>query len=389
MSEVWYMENPQGQGVAGGAYHAASHGPASNPARSRGAERVAEPRAGSGTAEDVEAPPSEDGPSRDGASVGRSEILDARPDLASIWASADAVFPVRVTRSFWDRVRADDPDDPLARQVLPDPAELVAADDDLADPVGDDARSPVPWVVHKYPDRVLLLVTKRCHLYCRYCFRRTHAPEDRLDPTPEAWEAAVRYATTCGAREVILSGGDPLILPDAKLLGLLDTLRAAPDVRRVRVHTRAPITAPARVTAALAEGLAARGPAWVVVHCNHPRELAPDVDAALARLVDAGVFVLNQAVLLRGVNDDPDTLATLFEALVDRGVRPYYLHATDRVAGNAHLRVDPAEGLAIYEAAIAMTSGLARPRFVIDPPDGGGKVDVARWLQAQAGGAGR
>jgi lysine 2,3-aminomutase len=321
-------------------------------------------------------------PARDGASVGRSEIVSARPDLAAIWERADASFPVRVTRSFWERMRPEDPDDPLARQVLPDAMELTPGEGDLDDPVGDDARSPLPWVVHKYPDRVLLLVTKRCHLYCRYCFRRTHAPEDRLDPTPEAWDAALAYATTCGAREVILSGGDPLILPDAKLLGLIDTLRAAPHVRRVRIHTRAPITAPARVTDALVEGLAARGSIWVVVHCNHPRELSPDVDEALWRLVSAGVPVLNQAVLLRGVNDDPNTLATLFEGLLDRGVRPYYLHATDRVSGNAHLRVAPEDGLALYEAAIARVSGLARPRYVIDPPDGAGKVDVARWLQS-------
>ena len=239
--------------------------------------------------------------------------------------------------------------------------------------MGDAACSPRPWVIHKYPSRVLLLTTKRCHLYCRYCFRRNHHPSDALDPTPEEWAAALDYTRESGATEVILSGGDPLILPDRALFAALDHLLAVP-VRRL--HTRAPITFPERVTDALVAGLRARAPVWVVVHCNHPRELAPDVDAALARLVDAGVPVLNQAVLLRGVNDDVDTLAALSEGLVERRVFPYYLHATDRARGNAHLRVGDDEALALHEALRRRVSGVALPRLVRDPPDGSGKVDV-------------
>lgn len=310
--------------------------------------------------------------------VARSEILASRPDLASSWTAADAAFSVRVTRSFWDRIDPADPDDPLALQVLPDPRELDPDPEDLLDPVGDAARSPVPWVVHKYRDRMLLLLTKRCHLYCRYCFRRDHSPGERLDPTPEEWERAIAHVREAAPREVILSGGDPLVVPTDHLLETIDRLR--PMVRVIRIHTRAPITFPEAVTDALVAGLRARAPVWVVVHCNHPRELSPDVDAALARLVDGGIPVLNQAVLLRGVNDDPDVLATLFESLLERRVAPYYLHVTDRARGNAHLRVELGRAVEIHRAVRSRLGGPAVPRLVVDPPDGSGKVDAERLL---------
>lgn len=291
-----------------------------------------------------------------------------------MWSAADEAFPVRVTRSFWERM-APGHDGPLARQVLPDPRELSPAEDDLDDPVGEKALSPVPWVVHKHPDRVLLLLTKRCHLYCRYCFRRTHVPGGE-DPSPEEWEAALGYAERSGATEAILSGGDPLAVHEGRLLETIDRLRKRIDV--IRIHTRAPITYPRRVTPELVAALRARAPVWVVVHANHPRELAPDVDEALARLVDAGIPVLNQSVLLRGVNDDVDVLAELCEALVRRRVFPYYLHQADRVAGNAHLRVPVEEGLRLVEGLRRRVSGLALPLYVLDAPDGSGKAPVGR-----------
>lgn len=294
-----------------------------------------------------------------------------------MWGPASALFTVRVTGSFWQRIQHDNPDDPLARQVLPHADELHDPAG-LDDPVGDSVCSPMPWVVHKYPDRVLLLLTKRCHLYCRYCFRRTFDPSEREDPTAAELHAAVRYARDSGAREVILSGGDPLATSDATLFGVIDALR--PEIRSVRIHSRAPITRPSRVTPELALALAARRPLWVVVHCNHPRELAPDVDRALALLVDAGVPVLNQAVLLRGVNDDAQVLADLGWALVERGVKPYYLHHTDRVRGAGHFAVELDEGLAIYRAVRDRVSGVALPRYVIDPPDGSGKIDVEAFV---------
>ena len=314
----------------------------------------------------------------------RADIEAARPDVAATWDAADRAFPVRVTASFWDRIDGADPNDPLARQVLPDARELAPHPDDLADPVGDAHCSPVPWVVHKYPSRVLVLVTKRCHLYCRYCFRRDHQPGEQQDPDAEAWERAWSYVEQAKPEEVILSGGDPLAINDRKLADALRRARGAASV--VRIHTRAPITFPRRVTPELVALLRSSStPTWVVVHCNHPRELAPDVDDALARLVDAGIPVLNQSVLLRGVNDDVATLAELSRALVRRRVFPYYLHHPDRVRGNAHLRVPLDEAVALVEGLRAEVSGIALPRHVVDPPEGTGKVDARVLWQGGAG----
>jgi len=266
----------------------------------------------------------------------------------------------------------------LARQALPDARELAPDPGDVPDPVGEGPLQPVPWVVQKHGDRALLLVTRRCHLYCRYCFRRDQ--EGPEEPSAAELAAAIAWCQGAGLEELILSGGDPLSLRDAQLLDIIDQLRD--HVPTIRIHTRAPITAPARVTAALAAGLAARGPVWVIVHANHPEELSADVDQALAHLVDAGVPVLNQSVLLAGVNDDAEVLAELSRRLVRRRVFPYYLHHTDPVPGNAGFRVSLAKGLQIHAELARKVSGLALPRYVIDPPDGSGKVPVAAWVEA-------
>lgn len=309
-----------------------------------------------------------------GRVVGRPELLAHRPDLAEVWDGADAAFPVRVTRSFYGRMNPDDPNDPLALQVLPSASELVPAPGDLDDPVGDLRMSPLPWVVRKHADRVLVLMTKRCQIYCRYCFRR-NIEHGEQDPTDAELAAALAYAKTSGAHEVILSGGDPLAVTDERLFGAIDAVR--PEVPVVRIHTRAPIALPSRVTPALVEGLRKRAPVWVIVHTNHPRELAPDVDEALSRLVDAGIPVLNQSVLLAGVNDDPAVLQALSEALVERRVFPYYLHHPDAASGNAAFRVTFERGLAIYAELAKRVSGLALPAYVVDPPDGSGKIPVS------------
>ena len=218
---------------------------------------------------------------------------------------------------------------------------------------------------------MLLLLTKRCHVYCRYCFRRDHSPGEGEDPTPAEWDAMFTYARRSGAREAILSGGDPLAISDTRLMNAIDALR--PEVPVIRIHTRAPITFPQRVTPHLVSSLRARAPVWVVVHANHSVELSQPVREALARLVDAGLPVLNQAVLLRGVNDSAEVLAELSESLVSLRVFPYYLHATDAAPGNAAFRVPLAEGKRIHEALRQRVSGIALPNFVIDPPDGSGK----------------
>ncbi len=313
-----------------------------------------------------------------GPLIGRPEALRRYRWLQEVdWASVAAAFPIHIPRAYVGD--AADPADPRLRTVLPASEELLDAPDDLVDPVGDAARSPVEWVVHKHPDRVLLLLTKRCHLYCRYCFRRSFHPGAGEDPTDAEWDAMLAYAARSGATEVILSGGDPLAVSDARLFEAID--RVARPV--VRIHTRAPITWPQRVTPELVAGLRARNPVWVLVHANHAVELTPPVRAALTRLVDAGIPVLNQAVLLAGVNDDVDVLATLSEALLGLRVFPYYLHHPDAAPGNAHFRVSPERGLALHRALRARTSGIGLPAYVVDLPDGSGKIPVEQWVRDQ------
>lgn len=311
-----------------------------------------------------------------GRVVGREEALKRFPSIrARLWAQADAIFPVRLPREWIERVQR--PDGPLGLQALPGEAELGERPGDLTDPVGEEARSPLPWIVRKHPDRVLLLVTRRCHMYCRYCFRRNHTgPED---PDAAALATSIDYIRSSGARELILSGGDPLAVTDRRLAAIIDAVRDVIPV--IRIHTRAPITAPQRITPALVSLLRQRAPTWVIVHCNHPRELSETVLTALRRLVDAGIPVLNQAVLLRGVNDDAATLAALCEALVAARVFPYYLHHTDAAAGNHAFRVSIEEGLEIYADLRGRVSGVALPQYVIDPPDGSGKIPVSEWAR--------
>ena len=314
---------------------------------------------------------------RRGPVVGRREVLSRFPSVsAELWKEAAARFPVQVTRSWFQRMRTAE--DPLALQVLPGEQELRDDPGDAPDPVGELGRRPLPWVVQKHPDRALLLLTRRCHLYCRYCFRRDQqGPED---PSPAELDRALQFLKGSGVREVILSGGDPLAVRDSTLFAVIDALR--PEVPVLRLHTRAPITAPERVTPALVQGLAMRRPVWVLVHCNHPDELSSDVRRALVRLLDAGLPVLNQAVLLAGVNDEVEVLARLCEELVALGVFPYYLHHPDQVPGNAAFRLRPERGLELVAALAARVSGIALPRYVIDPPDGLGKLDVAAWVGA-------
>lgn len=309
-----------------------------------------------------------------GPMIGRREAIRRFPWLSEgMWDRISALFPIRLPRAYLGG--ADDPADPRLRTALPDPAELEADPGDLPDPVGDAARSPLPWVVHKHPDRVLLLLTKRCHLYCRYCFRRNHQPGEGEDPTAEEWSAMLGYARESAAREVILSGGDPLAISDARLSEALDAVGR--EGRTIRVHSRAPITWPRRVTPALIALLRARQPVWVLVHANHPSELTPEARAALSALVDGGIPVLNQAVLLRGINDDAGILQQLCEELVSLRVFPYYLHHPDAAQGNAAFRVGSADGLAIWRDLRRRVSGIALPQYVIDRPDGSGKIGVA------------
>lgn len=307
--------------------------------------------------------------------VSKREIIDAVPEVEPTYASANALFAVRLTRSFADRMNWEDPNDPLLLQVLPHPDELLG--EGLSDPVGDARQSPVPWIVRKHEDRVLLLVTKQCHLHCRYCFRRTYDPSDRAHPSAQEWQAAMEYLEKEQPNEVILSGGDPLTLSNQKLFKIIDEVSQHCTV--LRIHSRAPVTEPSRIDQALVDGLRARRPIWFVTHCNHVNELNDDVLVAFRRIVDAGIPLLNQMVLLKNVNDSVESLKRLCEALVREGVAPYYLHHPDRVRGANHFYVEIEDGQRIYRELRRVLSGVACPKYVIDPPDGRGKRSVMEW----------
>ena len=291
-----------------------------------------------------------------------------------------AGFPLVVPRSFLARMRSGDPHDPLLRQVLSLDVEHDAVPGYVRDPVGDLASAQSAGVLHKYAGRVLVIAASACAVHCRYCFRR-HFPYDGAPQGSASRDAACAYvASDSSIHEVILSGGDPLLLGDDGLREWSERLSAIPHVTRLRLHTRLPIVLPSRVDDGLLgwlDGNRALGlTTWFVVHANHPAELEGDCAAALRRLVSAGVPVLNQAVLLRGVNDDADVLAALCERLVDLGVQPYYLHQLDPVAGAAHFLVPQERGLALMAALRQRLSGYAVPRYVREVPGELHKVDL-------------
>jgi len=311
--------------------------------------------------------------------------------LATLEAVA-ARYSVAITPEMSALIDPSDPDDPIARQFVPDPAEVESSTIEDADPIGDDVHEVVPGLVHRYPDRVLLKFTGVCPVYCRFCFRRETVGQDGAGLLSEgALENALAYiGSHREIWEVVVSGGDPLIAAPRRLAGLTGALAAIDHVKVVRFHTRVPVVSPERVTGALVEAL--KTPAmttWVAVHANHPRELTESARAALARLADAGIPLVSQTVLLRGVNDDADTLGQLMRALVEARVKPYYLHHGDLAPGTGHFRTTIAEGQAIMRALRGRVSGLCQPTYVLDIPGGHGKVPVGPCYIADAGGANR
>jgi EF-P beta-lysylation protein EpmB len=278
---------------------------------------------------------------------------------------AAETFPLFAPRGYIARMQSGDPHDPLLRQVLPWDAELVPVAGFDTDPVGDRTAALQPGLLQKYPSRVLMLATGACAVHCRYCFRR-HFPYSTVPRSLADWEPAIRdIEADESIHEVILSGGDPLTLVDDLLGALAERLASIAHLRRLRIHTRLPIVIPERVDGQLLAWLCGtRLTPIMVVHANHPRELDESVAASLSRLVNAGVPVLNQAVLLSGVNDNVGVLGELCERLVDLRVMPYYLHQLDRVAGAAHFEVPEEQGLAIIEELRARLPGYAVPRYV-------------------------
>jgi L-lysine 2,3-aminomutase len=291
--------------------------------------------------------------------------LDLGAHLIEPARQAAASFPLFAPWPYINRMTKGDPADPLLRQVLPLGAELDAADGFTVDPVGDTAAVLRPGLLHKYSGRALVITTGACAVHCRYCFRR-HYPYSDSPRTPDDWQPAIdQIAADATIEEVILSGGDPLTLVDAHLAELARRISQVGHIRRLRIHTRLPIVIPQRVTVELIEWLSGtRLTPIMVVHANHPQEIDEATEAALSQLVDAGIPVLNQAVLLRGVNDNAGALIDLSRRLIDLRVLPYYLHQLDRVAGAAHFDVPISQGLVLVEAMRQALPGYAVPRYV-------------------------
>jgi lysine 2,3-aminomutase len=306
-----------------------------------------------------------------------------------------ARYAVSLTSDLAALIDPADRHDPIARQFVPDPAELDRQAAETPDPIGDDLNSPLEGIVHRYPDRVLLKLAYVCAVYCRFCFRREMVgPGRRRALSGAALAAALGYIRDHREIwEVILTGGDPLILSARRLGAVMGALALVDHVKVARIHTRMPIAAPALITPALARAIKAFGKAtYVVLHANHPRELTPVARAACARLVDAGIPMLSQSVLLRGVNDDPATLAALMRALVECRVKPYYLHHGDLAPGTSHLRTTIAHGQALMHEMHGRVSGLCQPAYVLDIPGGHGKSPIGpSYIGAAppAAGAGR
>ncbi len=321
-----------------------------------------------------------------GASSGRGDVRDVAGLVAAGLVPAEAApalarvvdrFALTITSDMAALIDPSDAADPIAAQFVPSAEELDARPDETSDPIGDGPHAVAPGVVHRYPDRVLLKPTHLCRVYCRFCFRRDRVGDGEANLSEAELDEAVAYvAARPEIFEVILTGGDPMILSDRRLGLILDRLEAIPHVEVVRIHSRVPVVDPARVTEASARGLRRRFATWMVIHVDHPRELTEAAAGSIGRLVDAGVPVLSQTTLLSGVNADAATLEALFRRLVALRVKPYYLHHLDRAEGTARFRTSVAEGRALMKRLRGSLTGIAQPTYVLDIPGGAGKVPI-------------
>jgi lysine 2,3-aminomutase len=301
-------------------------------------------------------------------------------------------YAVAVTPDIAALIERDNPADPIARQFIPSPEELASEDFERADPIGDDAHSPVAGIVHRYPDRVLFKLVHVCAVYCRFCFRREMVGPGKASAlSPAAYRDGLDYIRAHPeVWEVILTGGDPLMLSSRRLAEIMADLAAIDHVKVIRLHTRVPVADPGRVSDEMVAALKVEGAAtWVALHANHARELAGPARAACERIVDAGIPMVSQSVLLRGVNDDAATLEALMRAFVECRIKPYYLHQGDLAPGTSHLRTTLAEGQQLMRALRGRVSGLCQPEYVLDVPGGYGKVPVGpNYLQPEISGSG-
>jgi lysine 2,3-aminomutase len=275
------------------------------------------------------------------------------------------------------RALIEAPDDPIARQFIPDPLELITAPHESADPIGDDALSPVKGVVHRYADRALLKPLLICPVYCRFCFRREHVgPEGGLLTEAELDAAYAWFAAHPAVTEVILTGGDPLMLSPRRLRSIVQTLSAMTHIHTIRIHTRVPVADPSRLTKNLAAAMDTDRSLWLVIHANHAREFTPATATALHRLRPFGIPLLGQSVLLRNINDNAPALEALFRAMIAHRIKPYYLHQLDPAPGTARFHVPIEQGRALLASLRGRVTGLAWPTYVLDIPGGHGKVPI-------------
>jgi lysine 2,3-aminomutase len=309
-------------------------------------------------------------------------------DAASLNFVAER-YAIGITPAVLDLIDLNDRHDPIARQFVPTLDELVTTSEERADPIGDLAHSPVAGIVHRYPDRVLLKAVHVCPVYCRFCFRREMVgPQGLGTLTGAELDAAIAYiADHPEIWEVILTGGDPLVLSPRRLRDLMERLAGIEHVKVVRFHTRVPVVEPERVDEDMVVALAASGKTtYLAVHANHPRELTPAARASFDRLLAGGIALISQTVLLRGVNDDVETLAALMRGFVENRIKPYYLHHPDLAPGTGHFRVSIAEGQALVSALRGRISGLCQPTYVLDIPGGHGKADIGVGAISGTGG---
>jgi lysine 2,3-aminomutase len=320
-----------------------------------------------------------DGPFPDQPSLRDADALLAagliEPDELDAMTAVEQRYAITVSPAV--RGLIERRDDPIGRQFIPDPAELITAPHERADPIGDDALSPIKGVVHRYPDRALLKPLLICPVYCRFCFRREHiGPDGGLLTETELQTAYDWFAARPSIREVILTGGDPLMLSPRRLAGIIQALSAIPHIEILRVHTRVPTADPRRVTGALAAALSTDKAMWLVLHANHAREFTNEARGAIRRIQAEAIPVLGQSVLLRGVNDSTDALEALFRAMLGARVKPYYLHQLDAAPGTARFHVPIEEGRRLLCALRGRVTGLAWPTYVLDIPGGHGKVPI-------------
>jgi lysine 2,3-aminomutase len=288
----------------------------------------------------------------------------------------EATLPMAITPYYASLIDPENPDQPIRRAMIPVASELLVSSGEARDPLGEDGHSPIKGLVHRYPDRVLFLVTDYCSSYCRYC-TRSRMVGKRKSGGKKQWQKAIDYISSHREiRDVLISGGDPLTLSDAQLDWLLGQLRAIPHVEMIRIGTKAPMVVPQRITEGLIAILKKYHPLWMSIHCMHPDELTEEARQACIRLADAGIPLGSQTVLLAGINDTVETMKRLMHGLLKIRVKPYYLYQCDPIVGSSHFRTPVSKGLEVYQGLRGHTSGYGVPTYVIDAPGGGGKVPL-------------